>query len=193
MIDFLKARVESNKKKSHIAILPHIIQFIESTREINTLHHKHKIEADIKTLKQMQCNKHSKALAEEIFYTKSFTYLHALKEAYEHETGTKFENLIKNVYGKTSSFIIRNLFLYANSSHEYFAYVIKTSTKGLLNNDILLRSVILMRCELDIKEIKQVYALKYGKKLKKLLCDNTSGYYKYAVYKLVGEQYLRHY
>lgn len=188
MNEFLIKKVQNTKKTSEKTLVSFIMQFIETDRHSSDNIQKSAIVADINVLKVVERDIRYKELADTIIYTKSFAYLKVLRNAYEYETKTTIEEFLKTVYDKNSSMMMMNIFLYAESPYKYFAHVLKTSIKGLRKNEILLRSVVMMRSEIDMVHIKRVYDKVYNKNLKQQICDSTSGYYKYALLKLIGEQ-----
>lgn len=187
MNEFLLKKIEKTKRTSDKILVSFIIKLIETDRHASDNIQKSAIIADVNVLKVVELDIRYKELADTILFTKSFAYLNILRKAYEHETRSTIEDLLKTVYGK-NSWIIMNLLLYAESPYKYFAHVITTSVKGLRKNAILLRSIVIMRSEIDMVHIKRVYGRIYNKSLKQLICYNTSGYYKYALLELIGEQ-----
>lgn len=128
-----------------------------------------------------------KEFIKSVFYNNSFKHIKELIERYEQETGKSIESLIARTYSK-NAFVFHSIVMYLKSPSQYFSFLLHKSMEGGGTDSILLSTVILMRCEIDMEFIKKVFKFEYEDTLRKWIRDDTCGHYKCALYKLIGEE-----
>lgn len=190
MIKFIKSRVNNSKDNPDKACLTQIIRVIQSVRDTNEIIHEPSVTSDLNILLSISRDKAYKELAKSMFYNRSFAHINAVVQAYQRTTGTTMSTFINTTFSR-NAFIIINFLMYARTPADYFAFVLKKSMKGLGTHELLLTSAILMRCEVDMTLVKRIFELNNGDTLRNWIRDDTSGYYKYALYKLIGEERSR--
>lgn len=69
-----------------------------------------------------------------------------------------------------------------------FAELLHGAILGMGTNDDELRRIVVWRCEVDMKEIKNCYLTRYNKDLIEDVKDDTSGDYEKLLVRLLGGQ-----
>lgn len=100
---------------------------------------------------------------------------HSLVEAIEREFSGDIEDGLKA--------IVRCV----TNKAEYFARRLKKSMAGMGTNDRQLVRLVVTRSEVDMHDIKIEFERLYGDTLRNWIKGDTSGYYKHALYVLIGE------
>lgn len=131
-----------------------------------------------------------KQIVKNIFHYKSFAHIKAVCEEYSSRNGgTSIQDQIQKAY--TYSFAndnIYNCFIkFATKPVYYHSYCLKKSMKNLGTNDRLLSHIVVRRSEIDMMDVKKEFLRLYGESLRTWVKGDTSGHYKYALYKLIGE------
>lgn len=143
---------------------------------------------DVNLMVNLTKDKIDKEMAKYIFYTKTFQHIKALCIEYQKRTnGNTIQNLIDKTFVQ-NKFMLMNIVGYALNPVTYFVAVLRRSMKGLGTNSKLLSATIVMRCEIDMADVKVEFKKISGDTLRNWIRDDTSGYYKYALYELIGEK-----
>lgn len=124
-----------------------------------------------------------------MFYNKSFRHIRAVLREFEMlSLHANLENLLDSVFNQ-KSFIYKNIVSYVKSPARYFAQLLEKSMKGLGTDIKLLICVILMRCEVDMVDIKREFEILTQKgTLREWISDeHLNKTLKSALYKLIGE------
>lgn len=161
-----------------------IIEIIDAVRDSSDSVQDYEVYDDIELLLEDNTNR---AVLKNVLHTKNFFYIKSFCEEYERISDTPIEDLINRVF-PNDNLVLQNIVRYAKNPAEYFAFVIKSCMKTPDVNEILLTSSILMRCEVDMIDIKREFHLLYGMSLWKCIRGATYGYYKYALYELIREE-----
>lgn len=185
------------KEKSDTKILPFIRKMITTERdsEYDRLDQS-LIQTDINNLisiRNASNNSESQESILSFFYERSFPHILAVSKGFEQRTQIPHKIFINDNFPSSAN-IINSFVLYATSPPVYFATILisilvdSKYEKFNINNIVLLSSIVLMRCEVDLGEIKRVYEMSRGTTLKDDIRDSTSGSYKKALLKLTGER-----
>lgn len=112
----------------------------------------------------------------EVFIQSSPEELVLIGRYYKQSSGNNMLDAIDKLSGK-SKILLREL-LYNNIiPQELFAEKVYLSIKGLGTNNDLLNRVLILRNEIDMKEIKEFYQKKYKVDMEKDIIGDTSGIY----------------
>lgn len=144
------------------------------------------VKTDLNNLLAVYRDNNTKDLAISMFYEKSFVHIAIVVRAFEQTTQIASEKFVNRTFGD-DAFVINNIIQYSLSPPRYFANILINCLDGLLVNGLLLTCVVMMRCEIDMVEIKRIFLMVKGKPLRECIRNNTSGRYKNALLKLIGE------
>lgn len=147
------------------------------------------IQKDLNMLLTLGKDTASKDMAKGMFYSKSFAHIKTVCALYQKESGGSIETLVRKIFLR-NKFVILNIIHYAINPLEYFAYELNKCAKkkhGL--DEKFLTSVIIMRSESDILDIKNVYFKVNGDSLVNLIRNDhdTSEALKNGLCELIGE------
>lgn len=98
--------------------------------------------------------------------------------------------LEKDIKSEFSGSIEQGLLAIIKTAHnlaDFFAFGLYKSMAGLGTNDRALIRLVVTRCEVDMEDIKAEFEKSYKKTLKSFIQGDTSGYYRDALYALIGE------
>ena len=147
-----------------------------------------------------ECNKLAKELYEagekrwgtddtvfnKIFATKSPIEISFISKAYHKLTGHTILQAINNEFsGDIKKLLIAVVYAVISPS-EFFATKVNKAIKGLGTNDKLLIRILVTRCEIDMKYIKQFYKQIYKKDMVEDIKGDTSGDYRKLLVKLAN-------
>lgn len=161
-----------------------IIEIIDAIRDSSDSVNDSEVYDDIELLLEDNTNR---AALKNVLHTKNFYHIKSFCDEYERISDTPIQDLINRVF-TSDDLVLQNIVRYAKNPAEYFAFVIKSCMKTHDVYEILLTSSILMRCEVDMIDIKREFHSKYGMSLWKCIRGVTYGYYKYALYELIREE-----
>ena len=85
-----------------------------------------------------------------------------------------YDAVEKNLSGKAKS-LLKELLYNKICPYDLYAEKLYLSIKGLGTNTNLLNRVLVERAEIDMKEIREIYEIKYKKTLKEDIAGDTSG------------------
>lgn len=143
--------------------------------------------ADVESLKSLKVNNKLKENIKSMLYTKSFTHMNAVCQEYLKQSGEPIHNLINKRFFK-NKFVLINIVNYAINPVQYYVETLKRFTRKLTSDPDAVKIIILMRCEIDLLTIKNEFQRTTGKTLRDAIQVSTSGFYKYALYELIGEK-----
>lgn len=122
-----------------------------------------------------------------IFCLRNFDQLRIIAQEYFLITGHPLEKDIQKEFSGEHEDGLLAIWIYANNRPEFFARCIYKSMAGLGTNDKSLIRLVVTRCEVDLLDIKEEFERKYDKTLKSFINGDTSGHYRKALLKLIGE------
>lgn len=144
--------------------------------------------ADVECLQNLKNgNKQFKDPVKLMFYTHNFAHIRAVCQAYVKETGEPIHNLINEMFGP-NKLVLLNIANFAINPVQYFVETFRLYTRTLTADPNIVNSIILLRSELDLVTIKSEYERTTGKSLRDAIRNSSSGFYKYALYELIGEK-----
>ncbi|CAG9802148.1 unnamed protein product [Chironomus riparius] len=113
----------------------------------------------------------------------------ALKKSrqYQKLAGNTLENDIKREFSGDIEEALLAIVRYANNPAEFFARRLHKSMAGLGTNDRSLIRLCVLRCEIDMADIKDAFQRLYGKSLASFIKGDCSGNYKKSLLALCGE------
>ena len=103
---------------------------------------------------------------------------HYMKRMLGKRTGEAFMPLCMTLLCKKIEFIINFSVYVLDEPSAFYAEEIFDSIEGLGTKDEKLRRIFIMRSEIDLVSIDHVFKKMFGKKLDKIVKDETSGHYK---------------
>lgn len=118
---------------------------------------------------------------------RNFDQINLIAQQYEVITGHSLEKDIKSEFSGDIKDGLLAIIRVSRNRAEFFARCLYKSMVGLGTNDKDLIRLVVTRCEIDMLDIKEDFEQKYGKSLKSFVEGDTSGYYKKALLKLIGE------
>lgn len=190
MIDFIKCRIEIIPDHPDKDIVQQINRILDSERDESDILDEDVIKNDVHALKLACHDTMYTKNAEAMFYEKSFTHIRSVCIRFENESDDGINYYIGITFPE-SALSILNVIVYSKFPSEYFANLLEISMRGFKTKDFLFLSVVLLRCEIDLMDIKQVFSVENGISLRKFIHDNASGHFKYALYELIGEHRSR--
>ena len=188
MIDDLKVAYKNNtgkelsqdlEKKFSGNLKRNILTLLNTDRSNNTQPNKSECENDSEILKK---NKESswfddQKIFDNIFAKKSPEELVIIARYYFKKTGTALCDVInKKFSGKNKNVMNEILYNIINPS-EMFADKINSALKGLGTDTNTLNRILATRNEIDMIDIREIYFIKYNKKLIDVIKSDTSGPY----------------
>ena len=188
MIDDLKVAYKNNtgkelsqdlEKKFSGNLKRNILTLLNTDRSNNTQPNKSECENDSEILKK---NKESswfddQKIFDNIFAKKSGEELVIIARYYFKKTGTALCDVInKKFSGKNKNVMNEILYNIINPS-EMFADKINSALKGLGTDTNTLNRILATRNEIDMIDIREIYFIKYNKKLVDAIKSDTSGDY----------------
>ena len=188
MIDDLKVAYKNNtgkelsqdlEKKFSGNLRRNILTLLNTDRSNNTQPNKSECENDSEILKK---NKESswfddQKIFDNIFAKKSPEELVIIARYYFKKTGTALCDVInKKFSGKNKNVMNEILYNIINPS-EMFADKIYNALKGLGTDTNTLNRILATRHEIDMIDIREIYFIKYNKKLVDAIKADTSGDY----------------
>ncbi|KAL4235541.1 Annexin A11 [Mactra antiquata] len=121
-----------------------------------------------------------------ILCTRSIPHLQAVFEEYIKIDGQDITEAIKSEMSGS----VRDAFLaiarYVSDPLDYFAECFYNSMKGAGTDDERLMQLVVNHCEVDLKDIAEVYLKKYKKGLSRAIQDDTSGDYRKLLTRLTN-------
>lgn len=122
-----------------------------------------------------------------ILCLRNFDQLRVIAQEYASIAFHPLEKDIKKEFNGEVEDGLLAILIYANNRPEFFARCLHKSMNGIGTDDRALIRLVVTRCELDMLDIKEEFERKYGKSLKSFIKGDTSGYYRKALLKLIGE------
>lgn len=142
-----------------------------------------------------------------ILCLRNYEQLKLICEEYQKLTGNDLEKDIKREFSGDIEDALLAIIRVARNRPEFFARRLHKSMAGLGTDDRALIRLVIMRCEIDMMDVKDEFVRYYGKTLKSFIKGDTSGkciwfmydlsmniffvsiagHYKHALYALIGE------
>ncbi|XP_043501493.1 annexin B9-like isoform X1 [Polistes fuscatus] len=105
---------------------------------------------------------------------------------YEGITGHTIENAIENEFSGDIKKGLLAIVKCVNNRAAFFAEQLYKSMKGLGTDDSRLIRLVVTRCEVDMREIKEAFKNEYGESLEDFISGDCSGHYKKCLLALVS-------
>lgn len=143
---------------------------------------------DAETLRK--CFKHTKTDENpiiEVLSSRSFPQIKVINDEYKKLTGRCLVKDIKKNTSDTLKDALLAIVRTSNSPLEYYARRINKSINNFLVDDRTLGRLIVVRCEIDLADIKLEFSRIFRKSIKSCLKDEISGTYKHTLLLLLDE------
>ncbi|KAL5017925.1 hypothetical protein ScPMuIL_003647 [Solemya velum] len=121
-----------------------------------------------------------------ILASQSFEQLRAVFDAYQQMSKRQIEQSICGEMSGNLELGMLAIIKVVKNKHAYFAEKLYKSMKGMGTDDRTLIRIVVTRCEVDMKNIKQEFQKLYGKTLEAFIRDDTSGDYRRILISLLG-------
>ncbi|KAL8592334.1 hypothetical protein ACOMHN_044270 [Nucella lapillus] len=121
-----------------------------------------------------------------VLASQSYEQLRAVFDAYSRVSGKDIEHAIRSEMSGDLATGMLTIVRMIRSKHGYFAERLYHSMKGLGTDDRTLIRIIVSRCEVDMKQIKEEFQRRYSQSLDAFIRDDTSGDYSHLLLALVG-------
>jgi len=125
-----------------------------------------------------------------IFTERSWRHIAAVANKFQNISKKwNLEAAIKHEWGDTdTSKGLRIILDFSTTPYDYWAQKLHKAMSGLGTDDFTLQRVVISRCEIDLANIAEVFAERYGKgkTLRSWIESDTSGAYKKILLKLSG-------
>lgn len=122
-----------------------------------------------------------------ILCLRSFDQLRLIASEYEFVTGHTLQKDIKKEFCGELEEGLLAIIRCAQNRPQFLSRFLYKSLVGQTINDKALIRLVATRSEIDFLDIKEEFQKRHGKSLKSLVTADTSGYYKKALLKLIGE------
>lgn len=124
-----------------------------------------------------------------VLASQSYEQLRAVFDAYSRVSGKDIEHAIKSEMSGDLATGMLTIVRMIRSKHGYFAERLYQSMKGLGTDDRTLIRIVVSRCEVDMKQIKEEFQRRYSQSLEAFIRDDTSGDYRHLLLTLTGGTY----
>lgn len=121
-----------------------------------------------------------------VLASQSYDQLRAVFDAYHKVSGKDLEHAIKSEMSGDLSTGMLTVVRMIRSKQAYFADRLFQSMKGMGTDDRTLIRVMVSRCEVDMKQIKEEFQRRYGQSLEAFVRDDVSGDYRRLMLALIG-------
>ncbi|KRT81737.1 hypothetical protein AMK59_5618, partial [Oryctes borbonicus] len=122
-----------------------------------------------------------------ILCQRNYAQLQLVFDEYEKLSGLDIENTIKSEFSGDSESAFLAIVRSVRNTPKFFARCYHDAIAGLGTKDRKLIRITATRCEIDMGDIKNEYAEKYGETLADAISGDCSGYYKKLLLSLIGE------
>ena len=135
--------------------------------------------------------KQAKAKFIDVYTSRSWAHIGAISDVFQRLSKKyTLQNAIKKTFGDGSdtSKALRVITDFCSEPYDFWAQKLRVSMKGLGTDDSLLVRIVVGRCEIDMDNIRNVFAKRYGegKTLKKWIEGDCSGAYRDLLNALCG-------
>ncbi|XP_071487933.1 annexin A13-like [Diadema antillarum] len=120
-----------------------------------------------------------------ILVGRSFGHLRLVFRAYEEATGTSLKSVIKSEMSGDLKRGYLNIIKFIDDPVKYYVHKLHKAMKGAGTDESCLVRIFVMRCEVDLADIRHAYQAKYGRELKDDLEKEVSGDFKNALLALL--------
>jgi annexin A7/11 len=114
----------------------------------------------------------------QIFTTRSPAEIAIISQFYKQIAGVDLYESIKKEFSGDTETLLKAIFYASVNMHEWFATRVRDSIEGAGTKDKDLIRIIVSRCEIDLKEIKQAYFKLYNRDMVNDIRNDTKGDYK---------------
>ncbi|XP_076454861.1 annexin-B12-like [Babylonia areolata] len=121
-----------------------------------------------------------------VLASQSYEQLRAVFDAYSRVSGKDIEHAIKSEMSGDLATGMLTIVRMIRSKHGYFAERLYHSMKGMGTDDRTLIRIVVSRCEVDMKQIKEEFHRRYSQSLDAFIRDDTSGDYRRLLTALIG-------
>ncbi|GJQ75979.1 hypothetical protein Trydic_g18033 [Trypoxylus dichotomus] len=122
-----------------------------------------------------------------ILCQRNYAQLQLIFDEYERLSGLDIEDTIKSEFSGNSENAFLAIVRSVRNTPRFFARCYHDAISGLGTKDRKLIRITATRCEIDMGDIKNEYAEKYGESLADAISGDCSGYYKKLLLSLIGE------
>lgn len=123
----------------------------------------------------------------EVFSARSFAHIKVISDEYKKLTGTSLTKSVKKKVSDSLKKAFLAIIRTSNSSIEYFARRLSKAINNHMIDDRSLGRLIIVRSEIDLLDIKEVFNQIFRKSLQSSLKGDITGSYKLALLTLLGE------
>lgn len=186
MYKFLDNVVQNKKSHSDKFYINQIVRCSTFLRVESDFVETADVLADVHCLRKLETNSKLKDDIKLIFYTKHFPHISAVSQEYYNQTGEPIHNLINKNFSNNRN-VMLNIVNYSINPLQYYVETFRKFTKTTVGDPNVINCIILLRSEVDLVTIKNEFERTVGKSLRDAIRHSTSGFYKYALYELIGE------
>lgn len=142
---------------------------------------------DVESLRNLKSNKKLKDPIKLMFHTKSFAHIKAVCQEYFKQTNEPIHKLVNKRFG-INKIALLNIANFAINPVQYYVETFKIFTRKLSADPNAIKAIIFLRSELDLVTIKSEYERTTKKSMREAIRYSSSGFFKYALYELIGEK-----
>lgn len=121
-----------------------------------------------------------------ILVQRNIPQLRQIFEEYNNITGHTIETAIENEFSGDIKKGLLAIVKCVKNRPGFFAEQLYKSMKGMGTDDDRLIRLVVTRCEVDMKEIKEAFRHQYNKNLEEFISDDCSGHYKKCLLALIS-------
>lgn len=122
-----------------------------------------------------------------ILCLRNFDQIRLIAQEYEFTTSHSLEKDIKSEFSGDTEIGLLAILRFGTNRADFFARCLHRTMIGFGTDDKSLIRLVTTRSEIDMIDIKEEFEHKYGKTLASFIKGDTSGYYRKALLKLIGE------
>lgn len=123
----------------------------------------------------------------ELLSKKSFAHIRLIADEYKTLCGSSLEKAIKRNFSDNIKDAFVAIIRTSNGRAEYYARRVNRAINNFLLDDRSLGRLIVVRCEIDLMDVKDEFNRIFRKSIKSSLKGEISGSYKHALLTLLGE------
>lgn len=168
-------------------VMKQVIRPTQTLRNESPLVYEKEVQEDVS--KVINLTDKTKEEVKSLFYNKSFNHIRSVAAFYYQQTGRYIQGALFEKFAM-NKFVLVNIVNFAQNETNYYAKCLVRSLKekrfGNYDENIL-NCILILRCEVDMADVKQEYYKMVGETLKKSVAKETLGLYENAVCELIGE------
>lgn len=182
---FIKHKITTDDKHPDKQFVKQILRSITTNRdELNIIVEEAVLE-DVKKI--ISFSDKTKEDVKTIFFTKSYAHIRAISVIYLQQTGRPINEIFLEKFTRNKE-ILTNIISFAQDPTNYFAKCLVTCLKKSCFDRYILNCVMILRCEVDMVDIKEEFFKMTEEMLREAINRETSGTYKLALLELLGEK-----